>query len=102
MPAKKKSAKPSKKSRVPKRALKPAPKKKAPTKKTAPKRKSTPPTRASMSTSWPKASTFQEVILRLQRFWADRGCVVVQPAGTEVGAGTLNKHTFLRVLGFSP
>src|SRR5690349_3766982 len=58
--------------------------------------------RVSTSTAWPKASTFQEVILRLQRFWADRGCIVVQPSGTEVGAGTLNKHTFLRVLGPEP
>ncbi len=48
------------------------------------------------------ARTFQEVILRLQRFWADQGCVIVQPTRTEVGAGTLNKHTFLRVLGPEP
>jgi glycyl-tRNA synthetase alpha chain len=48
------------------------------------------------------ARTFQEVILRLQRFWADKGCVIVQPTRTEVGAGTLNKHTFLRVLGPEP
>jgi glycyl-tRNA synthetase alpha chain len=48
------------------------------------------------------ARTFQEVILRLQRFWADRGCIIVQPTRTEVGAGTLNKHTFLRVLGPEP
>jgi len=48
------------------------------------------------------AKTFQEVILRLQRFWADRGCIIVQPTRTEVGAGTLNKHTFLRVLGPEP
>ncbi len=50
----------------------------------------------------PPATTFQEVILRLQRFWADRGCIIVQPTRTEVGAGTLNKHTFLRVLGPEP
>lgn len=48
------------------------------------------------------ATTFQEVILRLQRFWADKGCIIVQPTRTEVGAGTLNKHTFLRVLGPEP
>ncbi|HEY4219808.1 MAG TPA: glycine--tRNA ligase subunit alpha, partial [Myxococcota bacterium] len=59
-------------------------------------------TTVSTSTAWPKASTFQEVILRLQRFWADRGCIVVQPSSVEVGAGTLNKHTFLRVLGPEP
>jgi glycyl-tRNA synthetase alpha chain len=49
-----------------------------------------------------KATTFQEVILRLQAFWAARGCLIVQPTRTEVGAGTLNKHTFLRVLGPEP
>jgi len=49
-----------------------------------------------------KAQTFQEVILRLQAFWADKGCLIVQPTGVEVGAGTLNKHTFLRVLGPEP
>jgi glycyl-tRNA synthetase alpha chain len=48
------------------------------------------------------AATFQEIILRLQNFWADRGCIIVQPTRTEVGAGTLNKHTFLRVLGPEP
>lgn len=48
------------------------------------------------------ASTFQEVLLRLQRHWADRGCLIVQPTDVEVGAGTLNKHTFLRVLGPEP
>ncbi|MES2504865.1 MAG: glycine--tRNA ligase subunit alpha [Myxococcota bacterium] len=50
----------------------------------------------------PNAPTFQEIILRLQRFWADRGCIIVQPTDVEVGAGTLNKHTFLRVLGPEP
>jgi glycyl-tRNA synthetase alpha chain len=49
-----------------------------------------------------KPKTFQEVILRLQNFWADRGCLIVQPTDVEVGAGTLNKHTFLRVLGPEP
>jgi glycyl-tRNA synthetase alpha chain len=42
--------------------------------------------------------TFQEMILRLERYWADYGCVIAQPCDIEVGAGTLNKHTFLRVL----
>jgi glycyl-tRNA synthetase alpha chain len=61
-----------------------------------------PSIRVSTANTWPKASTFQEVILRLQRFWADRGCLIVQPSSVEVGAGTLNKHTFLRVLGPEP
>ncbi len=50
----------------------------------------------------PAPLTFQQVILRLQEFWAARGCIIVQPSGVEVGAGTLNKHTFLRVLGPEP
>jgi glycyl-tRNA synthetase alpha chain len=48
------------------------------------------------------ALTFQEVLLRLQRYWSDQGCIIVQPTDVEVGAGTLNKHTFLRVLGPEP
>ena len=49
-----------------------------------------------------KATTFQEVILRLNQFWAEKGCLIMQPVDVEVGAGTLNKHTFLRVLGPEP
>jgi glycyl-tRNA synthetase len=44
-------------------------------------------------------TTLQEVILRLQEFWADQGCIIWQPYHTEVGAGTMNPATFLRVLG---
>jgi glycyl-tRNA synthetase alpha chain len=52
----------------------------------------------------PKANppTFQELILRLQTFWADRGCVLQQPYDVEVGAGTMAPETFLRVLGPKP
>ena len=46
--------------------------------------------------------TFQELIMALQKFWADRGCVLQQPYDTEVGAGTFNPATFLRVLGPEP
>jgi glycyl-tRNA synthetase alpha chain len=46
--------------------------------------------------------TFQEVILRLQTFWAERGCVLQQPYDVEVGAGTMAPETFLRVLGPNP
>ncbi|HOU52750.1 MAG TPA: glycine--tRNA ligase subunit alpha [Myxococcota bacterium] len=46
--------------------------------------------------------TFQEVILRLQDFWARQGCLVVQPYDLEKGAGTFNPHTFLRCLGPDP
>ena len=50
----------------------------------------------------PNAPTFQELILRLQNFWAERGCVLQQPYDTEVGAGTMAPETFLRVLGPRP
>ncbi|TET84316.1 MAG: glycine--tRNA ligase subunit alpha, partial [Anaerolineales bacterium] len=43
--------------------------------------------------------TLQSVILTLQQYWADQGCVIWQPYHTEVGAGTMNPATFLRVLG---
>lgn len=43
--------------------------------------------------------TFQEIILRLQQFWADKGCVVLQPLDMEVGAGTFHPATFLRAIG---
>lgn len=45
---------------------------------------------------------FQDLLLNLSRFWADRGCVVLQPYDLEVGAGTLHPATFLRVLGPEP
>ncbi len=45
---------------------------------------------------------FQDVILELQRFWADQGCVLHFPYDMEVGAGTFNPSTFLRVLGPEP
>ncbi len=45
---------------------------------------------------------FQDVILKLQEFWADYGCVIQQPYDIEVGAGTMNPATFLRVLGPEP
>ncbi len=46
--------------------------------------------------------TFQELILKLQTFWAERGCVLQQPYDVEVGAGTMAPETFLRVLGPQP
>lgn len=46
-----------------------------------------------------KTLTFQELILKLQQFWADRGCVVLQPLDMEVGAGTFHPATFLRAVG---
>jgi glycyl-tRNA synthetase alpha chain len=48
------------------------------------------------------ALDFQEMIARLQAYWAERGCVVMQPYHTEVGAGTFNPATVLRCLGPKP
>ena len=46
--------------------------------------------------------SFQSIILKLQQYWADYGCMVWQPYYTQVGAGTYNPATFLRVLGPEP
>ncbi|MBN1487327.1 MAG: glycine--tRNA ligase subunit beta [Anaerolineae bacterium] len=46
--------------------------------------------------------TFQEVILRLQRYWADQGALIWLPYSEKVGAGTMNPATILRVLGPEP
>ena len=46
--------------------------------------------------------TYQEMLATLERYWADYGCVVMQPYHTEVGAGTFNPATFLRCLGPEP
>ncbi len=47
-------------------------------------------------------ASFQDVIQRLNAFWAQRGCVLMQPYDIEKGAGTFNPSTFLRVLGPEP
>ena len=49
-----------------------------------------------------KVLTFQEMILKLQTFWAEQGCVLLQPYDMEVGAGTFHSATFLRSLGPEP
>lgn len=46
--------------------------------------------------------TFQELLITLQRFWADQGCLIAQPYDIEVGAGTFNPATLLRALGPEP
>ncbi|RLT50119.1 MAG: glycine--tRNA ligase subunit beta [Chloroflexi bacterium] len=46
--------------------------------------------------------TFQEVVMALDRFWAQRGCLIWQPYNHQVGAGTMNPATALRVLGPEP
>ncbi|MFO8058024.1 MAG: glycine--tRNA ligase subunit alpha [bacterium] len=45
---------------------------------------------------------FQEIILALQNFWKERGCLLIQPYDLEVGAGTFNPGTFLRSIGPEP
>ncbi len=49
--------------------------------------------------SQPDLKTFQGLILALQQYWADYGCVVLQPLDLEVGAGTFHPATFLRSIG---
>jgi glycyl-tRNA synthetase alpha chain len=46
--------------------------------------------------------TFQELVIALERFWAEKGCLIQQPYDLEVGAGTFNPATLLRVLGPEP
>jgi glycyl-tRNA synthetase alpha chain len=48
------------------------------------------------------APTYQETIAALERYWADYGCILMQPYHTEVAAGTMNPATFLRCLGPQP
>jgi glycyl-tRNA synthetase alpha chain len=56
-----------------------------------------------MSTAIPGApATFLDLILALQRYWAGRGCVLMQPYDMEVGAGTFHPATFLRAIGPEP
>ncbi len=50
----------------------------------------------------PTPQTFQDLILRLQAYWAARGCVIVQPYDMEMGAGTFHAATFLRAVGPEP
>lgn len=48
------------------------------------------------------APTFQELIFLLQTYWAEQGCVILQPFDMEVGAGTFHPATFLRAIGPEP
>ena len=47
----------------------------------------------------PRPPTFQELILKLQQFWANEGCVILQPYDMPMGAGTFHPATFLRAVG---
>jgi glycyl-tRNA synthetase alpha chain len=65
--------------------------------------KSQPPRAAlDVNSSHSNSLTFQQLILKLQAFYAERGAVIQQPYDVEVGAGTMAPETFLRVLGPNP
>lgn len=49
-----------------------------------------------------KPQDFQDLILRLQQYWASQGCLIMQPLDLEVGAGTFHPATFLRAIGPEP
>jgi len=55
-----------------------------------------------MAKSDKKPLSFQSLIMALQNYWSDQGCVILQPFDTEVGAGTLHPATVLRSLGPKP
>lgn len=50
----------------------------------------------------PKSLTFQDLIQKLNSYWGEQGCLIMQPYDLEVGAGTFSPHTFLRALGPEP
>jgi glycyl-tRNA synthetase len=50
----------------------------------------------------PEPLDFQSIMMTLQEFWAAQGCLIGQPYYSQVGAGTMNPATFLRVLGPEP
>ena len=52
-----------------------------------------------MTQAMPDVSTFQGLILALQQYWANKGCVIMQPLDMEGGAGTFHPATFLRSIG---
>ncbi|SPJ32586.1 glycine--tRNA ligase subunit alpha [Kushneria phyllosphaerae] len=54
---------------------------------------------SSTNASTPDVKTFQGLILALQQYWAQQGCVIMQPLDMEVGAGTFHPATFLRAIG---
>ena len=55
--------------------------------------------KSSVVTTSADAKTFQGLILALQQYWANQGCVILQPLDMEVGAGTFHPATFLRAIG---
>ena len=47
-------------------------------------------------------TSFQDLVLKLQHYWADQGCILMQPLDMEVGAGTFHPSTFLGAIGPEP
>jgi len=58
--------------------------------------------KAKVAHAKPQGLTFQELLLKLEEYWARKDCVLQQPYDIEVGAGTMHPETFLRVLGPEP
>ena len=56
----------------------------------------------SSKTHKPDVSTFQGLILALQQYWAERGCIIMQPYDMEMGAGTFHTATYIRSIGPEP
>jgi glycyl-tRNA synthetase alpha chain len=75
----------------PKQPARPAPAKKRPS-----------PRAAAAASKLERPTTLQDLILALERYWAQKGCLIHQPWDAEVGAGTMHPETFLRVLGPAP
>ncbi len=55
-----------------------------------------------MNQNTKKVLCFQEIILTLQKYWSEQGCIILQPYDMEVGAGTFHPATFLRAIGPEP
>ena len=56
-----------------------------------------------MASALPKPPrTFQDLIFALQKYWSERGCIILQPYDMEMGAGTFHSATFLRAVGPEP
>lgn len=68
----------------------------------APAPPTAPPAAAHRPPPRPGAPSFQEAVARLSTYWASVGCALTLPHNSEVGAGTMNPATFLRVLGPEP
>src|SRR5580704_6390836 len=57
----------------------------------------------SMASALPQPPrTFQDLIFALQKYWSERGCIILQPYDMEMGAGTFHAATFLRAVGPEP